>query len=455
LDDRLRMVAEISPSADGRLPPLPITGMRRAILQIEAPDTTAQRYVLRAGLTDKGGKIAGSQTEAMGDAPLVSGERIERLLDPTRREAHFRLVLQERKGVRVELSGFSVDLDLRVRNQKGEDQSRTHLRKGLETEVFVQDLEPGTYYLRVANVNAEQATAFSLVFEASEPAVAPPKTMAEVISKPLAKIAASGGGLTGQKVNGMVAVHVFKRSDQSVRVTVKGFSARSNLDIRAVVNSDEIIASSSNPGASPETLEVGPGATSFYLIIEAMGQQSTDSFSVEVSPFSGPVAFNPTEYGQKLLSTHGDWIVTRDENNNCWASTGWQSMLPDDELLFTWAPAMQVRYTAGVDGVYFPMLLRNEETDTITASLEVESGGRWRTGNSAWEGYALRPTVVEKGKSVIDADTTKLFTSGTRARIVGTYKGKSFEVNYSLRGYAAANREANRVCGAKSAWVVR
>jgi formylglycine-generating enzyme required for sulfatase activity len=452
LDSKLQVLFEIAPSPEGKLPPLPIPN-GRSVLQVEAPDTTAQTYQLTLGLTREGSDLATSQAAAVQSPPLEAGEPFEGLIGITSWEAHFRIVLPQPQRVRLELSGFTSDLDLRVRSSTGEDQSRSHLRLGLDSEIFVQDLEAGTYFIRVAIKDGSKTTAFRLAYETSEPEIVAPKTLAEALENPTAPVYHSFQA-SGQEVNGIAAYAVYKRVEDATNVTVSGFSARSNLDIRAINEEGEALASSSNPGANAEVLQVGPGEKFFYLVVEAMGSQPIDSFSLQVSPFQGPVAYAPTSEGS-IVSTHGDWSVTRDADGKCWAVTGWSSISPEGERLFRWVPAMRVRYTKDIEGVFFGLLTKDDEDDSISASLEVEVGGRWRATNSSWDGSFLKPTVTEDGKTVIDSDATARFTSGTRARLIGTYKGKSFEVIYSLSGYSAANREANRLCGANAAWTVK
>ena len=113
---------------------------------------------------------------------------------------------------------------------------------------------------------------------------------------------------------------------------------------------------------------------------------------------------------------------------------------------------MNIRYDKGDDRVGFSLFYRGEWTDN-SASASILSGQRWRRLREIrFDKRWLKPL---DSKGYIAYNATKAFTRGTKISISVKNAGKNYDFTYSLKGYSAANRAANRHCGARASWTVK
>ncbi|MEM8685815.1 MAG: SUMF1/EgtB/PvdO family nonheme iron enzyme [Pseudomonadota bacterium] len=405
---------------------------------------------------------------------LASGTSYSGYLGPKQTSAYSVFQLSDASSVRLSLSNLNADIDMSLFEESygGLGKRIEDLAEdGDQAEVYVGDLDPGRYMVRLARkrgtISDQPIARFGFRFRRLGKATPKVLTIAEVRSKAKEDaeyVNASGSSGHYSNVTLSQQVKYFKFSATSGNtVNIIADPSGSDIDVFLETKSGNVISKSINSGAAKEEVrhtfsysDISDGYA--YLRVERTGSASSAFFSLNIRELKPAKVGRHWSDSSTHITWHKDWEV-RKTDKECIARTvaksvspsvGWREYLP-----------------------YFVAFVkpRSKLIGTSLDNLTTENNLSYENGRAIAEIYSrssvsrrtlfmekswLKP-LDRKNRKVIDNVTVKQFRRGTQVVVRGSTSANpsiDFSITYSLKGYTAAIKHINSMCRARILWML-
>lgn len=430
--------------------PLPLAPHGRVFLAVAAENSQSTLYTVKVSASLPYDDVFAPEKTKI-TRPALPKRTYSGLLSDSIPTLYASLRLTSPRELRVELDGLDADADLNLLDSDGKALSAGHTRAGKAAEFITQQLEPGTYFVRVLLKDRSQSTRFTFFHDLTEAkgAASPANAKAAAITlQPLSAAPTFRSGLTRGEV---VYFKFTLQSEQRVEATLSNIPANADLDLYLESALSEVIAKSANVGTTEELVSAMLGPGTYFLRVQPTGT-SGGNFMLAASAIGRPTAPTFADFGE-LVETNEDWMVFRDGDRCTMVSQA--KVSPD----FGWMRKFPVFYieakrsskSIGISMVEGPA---NFQAGPLSA-IVTRPSGRSASIPAVWVDKWLKPRTSEGGKTFIKREHMDLLRTGERIDIAGlTPDGRDALVTYSLEGYTKSATKINRLCGADAMWIL-
>ncbi|MER9554338.1 SUMF1/EgtB/PvdO family nonheme iron enzyme [Mesorhizobium sp. M0323] len=373
--------------------------------------------------------------------------------------------------LRVEMTKLDADVDLDLANSDGTPMEGDQHRTGTSPEFFEQSLQAGQYYIVATLKDEANPSRLNIYFDTleylstarSDPAIA--RAQATSVSPPDKD--GDYYNLTNKGAAQYFSFYPASMARMLLTVEVGGFPADADLDLFLEDSNGAVLAKSSGPGDTPETLNyvIPTGNNKFYIRVQPQGTSMQAYYHLAIRGINGMSDPDLSWMGHQV-GTEQDWQIYQN-GNKCYMVT----MGGEIEPALGWLeerPYFYIGVGTGEGGVWFSMQRSREsggrdvyQSDAISATVTTRSGSSKHPAMSFMpDENDLKPNMTKNcGKGVpscLDSDAFKLLSSGATINIVGkaAADGADTYISYSLSGYRNAAKKIIALCRAKTTWIL-
>lgn len=463
-DARQKLVQEVKATGDTVELVIPSSRGVRGFLRITAETGQGTTYQLHAEAKRAYTTPFMTGKPEIASPTMQSGRTYTAYLGPGLPQLYLPVKLVSSQRVRFELSDMTADVDLVMYDPSGEEIESSHMRPGIESEIFVRDLAPGVYTAEVRLKKPDDASklvAKLFIDPPVSPAAVTPQT-ARRQAQLLGQI--SSGSPTSRVISATepnTYYSFYVQEVQLVSIDVFGFSATSDIDI---ILEDEwaiVVAKSANVAAAPESIRMRLDQGQYYLRIVRSGSASNSYFTLNIEGAAEARPYDLSSLGN-LVEESGDFEV-RQRGDRCVLVTPAMKVEPEIGWRRT-QPVFRIEVEKGNDSIWVSLDESSKpdgadlyQKDSINMKIDGKrvGGDTIYTFQDSW----LKPLVrckESKHGTCMSTDAIRGFRRGNRLEISGrTAEGAPASVMYSLSGYTKAAQDINRRCRAKADWIWR
>ena len=431
--------------------PIPLALQGRVFLAVAAENGQSTLYTVKVRSAPPYDDVFAPEKSKIA-RPALPKRTYAGLLSEATPALYMSVRLTSPRELRVELDGLDTDADLNLFDSMGTALSFGHTRSGTAAEFVTMQLEPGTYYARVAIKDRGQSTRFTLLHDLSDAKAAPTSPAnARAAATSLQGLSAAPTFRNGLTRGEPVYYKFTLQSKQRAEVTISDFPANADLDLYLESSNSEVVAKSANVGNTEELVSAILSPGTYFLRVQPSGSAG-GNFMLAASVVGRPVSPTMARFGT-VVETNEDWMVFKNDDRCTMIS---QARISPDFGWLREIPVFKIEVKRNSKSIIISMLEgpANFASGPLSA-LVTRPSGRSASIPAVWHENWLKPRSNEGGKNIIKREHMDLLRTGARIEISGkTTDGRDALVTYSLEGYTKSATTINRLCGADAMWIL-
>ncbi|MCY4463669.1 MAG: pre-peptidase C-terminal domain-containing protein [Albidovulum sp.] len=387
-------------------------------------------------------------------------------LDASLPRLYLPIKLEEARMLKLELTGLSADVDLKVIGADGRNIPSNHVRGGTAPEFFSELVSAGLYYAEVGLKSSRNLSGFKLLLSTGD---VPTQTVAanlaneRLLARSLGIVEGSGKSVDSVIYRETVYYRFSVQADeQLLAIELSEFSVLADLDIFLEDSTGNVLASSAGTDTT-ESIEYLAVAGTYFLRIKrsGFGGLSTfpSTFRLSVTSAQKMQPPNLSSLGSMVYDIDDFEIYWDAVQDTCSMVTIAKRVVPN----LGWrrsTPFFYITVKKGSDSIWIGIDFADaaHEPDEIYRNASVAIKVMGKSGSilgrlpAAWDGKTLLPS--DDGGLTISGETIPNFVKGTMLQLAGrTPAGSPAIVEYSLLGYRDAAFFINTLCSADANWI--
>ena len=460
VDEKLNIVrrAKTDPASGKLIMSLNSNYGRSGFVQISAPANSATTYSLKVSVKEPYNKIFTTSPSSSASTFSTENVRYEGNLDQSLPALYLPIRITEPKILKIELTGLSADVDLKVLKSDRTALASSHVRKGTSPELFSKLVESGVYFAEVRLKSTRDISQFKLLHTTE-------KLPIDVFTPNTTTLSLSytkDWGILDR--NGIEDILFLEKISSSYRFEIQG----SYQTVRMKVLNPSLF-NSKNPDlyledyqgnllargkTSPEATELehtlAPG-TYYLRLLRDNSASLVSLYLISITTILSTLDPDLSIFGD-FVESYSDFQVYRD-GDECTLvtvakrsnpSSGWRSIKP-----YFYVTVVRNKDTIGI-------ALDNTWPETSLdlyqiRSIRTEIPGYGNLTTQWKSSYYLKP-IDPNG--FVSSNAIEGFVKGDSLIISGrTANNQAMRIEYSLVGYKRAAQRINRLCRARANWI--